>query len=179
MRIISGEFKGRRIQSSGRITARPTTDFAKEGLFNLLNNRIDLEGIHVLDLFAGTGGIGIEFISRACGSLTGIEKNHNHCQYIRKICQELSIQNYNLIQGDVFKYITHCRSQFDVIFADPPYELENLNQIPDLIFLHNLLKPDGLFILEHGSKHDFSSHPQFIFHRNYGNVHFSFFEHHS
>jgi 16S rRNA (guanine(966)-N(2))-methyltransferase RsmD len=179
MRIISGQFRGRRIQASGKVTARPTTDFAKEGLFNLLNNRIDFEDIQVLDLFAGTGGIGIEFISRGCSTLTGIEKNEHHCQYIRKVCQELKIQNYNLIRGDVFKYIASCRTGFDVIFADPPYELENLAQIPDLIFQHKLLNPDGLFVLEHGSKNNFSTHPNFIMNRNYGNVHFSFFENHS
>jgi 16S rRNA (guanine966-N2)-methyltransferase len=176
MRIISGKFKGRRLQVPTNITARPTTDFAKEGLFNLLNNRIDFEGIDVLDLFAGTGSIGFEFISRDCKSLISIEQNERHCVFIRKVCTELKIDNLSLIKTDVFKFIETCHSQFDMIFADPPYELEQLAEIPDLILSKKLLKEDGLFVLEHSSKNNFDQHPHFIEHRNYGNVNFSFFE---
>jgi len=176
MRIISGQFKGRRLQVPTNITARPTTDFAKEGLFNLLNNRIDFEGIDVLDLFAGTGSIGIEFISRDCKSVISIEQNERHSAFIRKVCTELKITNLSLIKTDVFKFIDTCHAQFDMIFADPPYELVQLAQIPDLIFAKKLLKEDGLFVLEHSSKNNFDQHPHFVDHRNYGNVNFSFFQ---
>lgn len=175
MRIISGTFKGRRISAPSNITARPTTDFAKEGLFNLLNNRIDFEDIDVLDLFAGTGGIGIEFISRGCNSTISIEQNERHCAFIRKVCDELKIKNLSLMKTDVFRFINSCHSRFDLIFADPPYELKELKEIPDIIFKNQLLKEDGLFILEHSSKDSFVSHPNFDDHRNYGNVNFSFF----
>ena len=176
MRIISGKYKGRRLQVPTNITARPTTDFAKEGLFNLLNNRIDFEGIDVLDLFAGTGSISIEFVSRDCNSVISIEQNERHCAFIRKTCTELKIENLSLVKTDVFKFIASCHSQFDMIFADPPYELEQLPLIPDLIFARNLLKAEGLFVLEHSAKNNFSQHPHFVEHRNYGNVNFSFFE---
>jgi 16S rRNA (guanine(966)-N(2))-methyltransferase RsmD len=176
MRIISGKFKGRRISAPTNITARPTTDFAKEGLFNILNNRIDFEGIEVLDLFAGTGGIGIEFVSRDCNSVISIEENDRHCTFIRKVCAELKINNLTLMKTDVFKFISSCRTQFDMIFADPPYELEKLSTIPDLIFSNNLLKAEGLFVLEHSSKNSFTEHPNFVDHRHYGSVNFSFFE---
>jgi 16S rRNA (guanine966-N2)-methyltransferase len=176
MRIISGQFKGRRLQVPTNITARPTTDFAKEGLFNLLNNRIDFEDIDMLDLFAGTGSIGIEFISREAKSVISVEQNERHCAFIRKVCSELKITNLSLIKTDVFKFIDTCHSQFDMIFADPPYELEQLAGIPDLIFTKKLLKEEGLFVLEHSSKNNFEQHPHFVDHRNYGNVNFSFFQ---
>ena len=176
MRIISGQFKGRRLQVPTNITARPTTDFAKEGLFNLLNNRIDFEDIDMLDLFAGTGSIGIEFISRDAKSVISVEQNERHCAFIRKVCSELKITNLSLIKTDVFKFIDTCHSQIDMIFADPPYELEQLARIPDLIFTKKLLKEEGLFVLEHSSKNNFEQDPHFVDHRNYGNVNFSFFQ---
>ncbi len=176
MRIISGKYKGRRISAPNTITARPTTDFAKEGLFNLLNNRIDFEQIDMLDLFAGTGGIGIEFCSRNCVSVVAIEQNERHCAFIRKICSDLKIDNHSIIKTDVFKYMRASRSKFDVIFADPPYEMSSLSTLPDLIFEYKLLKEDGLFVLEHSASHNFTQHSFFVEHRNYGNVNFSFFE---
>ena len=176
MRIISGKYKGRRISAPSNITARPTTDFAKEGLFNLLNNRIDFEGIDVLDLFAGTGGIGVEFVSRDCNSVISIEQNERHCAFIRKVCAELKIDNLSLMKTDVFKFINSCHTQFDMIFADPPYDLDKLADIPNLIFAQNMLKPDGLFVLEHSSKNSFELHPNFSDHRSYGSVNFTFFE---
>lgn len=175
MRIISGKFKARRLTVPHNITARPTTDFAKEGLFNLLNNQIDFEGIDMLDLFAGTGGIGIEFVSREARQVISIEQNERHCSFIRKTCNELKIDNLTLIRTDVFRFVKTCATKFDLIFADPPYELPNLESIPDLIFEHKLLKDDGLLILEHSAKNDFSKHPCFEMKRHYGNVNFSFF----
>ncbi|MDR3704878.1 MAG: RsmD family RNA methyltransferase [Paludibacteraceae bacterium] len=176
MRIISGNYKGHRLNPPTTITARPTTDFAKEGLFNVLNNRVDFEELTALDLFSGTGGISFELASRGCLSLTAVELNNKHAAYINKVCRELKFDSIHLIQGDVFKFIKSCSVKFDLIFADPPYELPTLDSLPDLVFEHELLKAEGFFILEHPSRKDFSSHPHFVEHRHYGNVNFSFFE---
>lgn len=175
MRIISGKFKGRRIAPPKNITARPTTDFAKEGLFNLLANRIDFEDTTALDLFAGTGSISIELISRGCPHVTSIEQSKTQYAFIKKTCMELGIDNLLVLQTDVFKFLKKINSQYDFIFADPPYDLERLDEIPDLIFSRNTLKPEGLFILEHSAGSNFEGHPHFSEHRNYGNVNFSFF----
>ena len=176
MRIISGKYKSRRIDVPHNITARPTTDFAKEGLFNLLNNQIDFEDIDVLDLFAGTGSLSLEFISRGARNVVSVKKNEIQSCFIRNTYKMLNIDNLMLIKGDVFRYLETCRMKFDVIFADPPYELPHLTGIPDLIFKHNLLKEDGLFILEHSAKNSFENHPNFSHHRHYGNVNFTFFQ---
>lgn len=158
------------------ITARPTTDFAKESLFNLLQNRMDFEGVDMLDLFAGTGGIGIEFVSRGARSVTSVEMAHVQQSFIISACKQLGIQNLSLVRGDVFKYLAACRLQYDFIYADPPYALEKLPTIPDLIFQHNVLKEGGIFVLEHSKADDFSQHPHFVEHRTYGNVNFTFFQ---
>jgi 16S rRNA (guanine(966)-N(2))-methyltransferase RsmD len=176
MRIIGGKFKARRIAVPTSITARPTTDFAKEGLFNLLNNRIDFEEIDVLDLFSGTGSIVIELISRGAKTAVAVEESSHHTSFIRKAAEILKIDNLTVLKADALKFITSTRIQFDFIFADPPYDLKKIEEIPNLIFKNELLKSDGLFVLEHSVKNDFSLHPNFVFHRNYGNVHFSFFE---
>lgn len=175
MRIISGKYKSRRIDVPHNITARPTTDFAKEGLFNLLNNQIDFEDIDVLDLFAGTGSIGIEFVSREARNVTSVEKSDLHCNFIRKACKELQIDNLMLIKGDVFRFLESTKTKFDIIFADPPYQLPQLPEIPDVIFRNQLLKPEGIFILEHSAKNNFENHTHFLSHRSYGNVNFTFF----
>ena len=141
----------------------------------MLNNRMDFEDIDVLDLFAGTGSIGIEFVSRGCRSVTSIENFKTQCDFIQKVCAELKISNLQLLKMDVFKFIGSSNLQFDFIFADPPYELSILEQIPDLVFKNELLKSDGLFVLEHSSKNKFNAHPNFLDHRAYGNVNFSFF----
>ncbi len=176
MRIISGKYKGRRITPPANISARPTTDFAKEGLFNTLSNMVDFEDICVLDLFAGTGSISIEFLSRGSQEVTAIELNDRQLAFIRKTCNDLKIDNLNLIKGDVFKYLSRAGLKYDLIFADPPYDLSNLQDLPDLIFKYDLLDKDGLFILEHSAKNSFENHPNFSEHRKYGNVNFSFFE---
>lgn len=175
MRIISGKYKSRRIDVPHNITARPTTDFAKEGLFNLLNNQIDFEDIDVLDLFAGTGSIGIEFVSREARNVISVEKSDLHCNFIRKACKELQIDNLMLIKGDVFRFLESTKTKFDIIFADPPYQLPQLPEIPDVIFRNQLLKPEGIFILEHSAKNNFENHTHFLSHRSYGNVNFTFF----
>lgn len=176
MRIISGRFKGRRFDPPSNITARPTTDFAKESLFNLINNEMDIEGITALDLFSGTGSISYELASRDALHITAIEMSEKHIGYIRKMCSDLKIDNIRVMRQDVFRYLTSTQTSFDFIFADPPYQLENIADIPDLVFKHNHLNPDGLLIVEHGSKTSFENHPNFVDHRNYGNVHFSFFK---
>ena len=176
MRIISGTYKGRRLEPPKNITARPTTDFAKEGLFNLLQNRMDFEGTDMLDLFAGTGSIGLEFVSRGAREVTAVELAHTQQNYIISVCKQLKINNLTVVRGDVFKYIASCRLQYDFIYADPPYMLESLPTLPDLVFEHDLLKQGGLLVLEHPKNYDFSGYPRFTDHRSYGNVHFSFFQ---
>ncbi len=176
MRIVSGKYKGIRLSPPSNISARPTTDFAKESLFNVLNNRIDFEELKVLDLFAGTGGISFEFASRGCSSVTSIEKNRLHINFIKKVCANLKMNEIQLVQGDVFKFIKSTKVKYDLIFADPPYELPELETLPDLIFEYELLAEGGVFILEHPSKKSFETHPHFEEHRHYGNVNFSFFE---
>ena len=156
--------------------ARPTTDFAKENLFNVLSNYMDFEeGIVALDLFAGTGSISIELVSRGCDQVISIEKDRDHHSFICKIMQEVKTDKCLPVRGDVFKYLKSGREQFDFIFADPPYELTGLETIPDLIFENNLLKEDGLFVLEHGKKNNFEDNPHFVERRVYGSVNFSFF----
>ena len=156
-------------------SARPTTDFAKESLFNILANRIDLEDATALDLFAGTGSISIELASRGCSKVVSVEKDPAHYNFICKVVESVKTDRMLPIKADVFKYITTCKTQFDFIFADPPYQLENIPEIPELVFGNDLLAPDGIFVLEHGSKNNFSNHPRFTDMKRYGSVHFSFF----
>ncbi len=156
-------------------SARPTTDFAKESLFNILANRIDLEDATALDLFSGTGSISIELVSRGCSHVVSVEKDPAHYNFICKVVESVKTDRMLPIKADVFKYITTCRTQFDFIFADPPYQLENIPEIPELVFGNDLLAPDGIFVLEHGSKNNFSNHPRFTDMKRYGSVHFSFF----
>ena len=176
MRIISGIYGGRRLSPPKNITARPTTDFAKESLFNLLNNRMDLEGIDMLDLFAGTGGIGIECISRGAREVTAVEIAHVQQNWIISCCKQLGIRNLSVIRGDVFKFLSACRTKYDLIFADPPYALEELPTLPDVILARDILKENGWLVIEHGKDTDFTSQPRHIETRTYGSVHFSFFQ---
>jgi len=176
MRIISGKYRGRHIVPPKNIKARPTTDFAKEALFNLLANRIDFEGLDVLDLFAGTGGISLEFVSRGANHVTSVEIANVQQNFIIRTSKELQITNLDVIRGDVFRFIKNTALKFDFIYADPPYALPQLTTIPDLIFDYGLLKENGMFVLEHSASDDFSAHPYFTEHRNYGSVNFSFFK---
>lgn len=176
MRIIRGKYKGRHIPTPTNFRARPTTDFAKEGLFNILENvYVDFdEEPKALDLFAGTGSIGLEFASRGCCKVVSVEKDFRHWQFLAKVQKELQAKEWIPLKGDVFKYVRACKEKYDIIFADPPYALENLKDIPDAAL--PLLAEDGLLILEHGSDYDFSQHPRCIDHRNYGSVNFTFFK---
>lgn len=175
MRIISGKHKGRRLPVAKNLKARPTTDRAKESLFNILNNIIDFEDIVVLDLFAGTGGISYEFASRGCEDITLIEKNYNHIKYIKMISSDFDF-GLNIIKADVFKYLKNTIQKFDIIFADPPFDMDHIENIPKLIFDNNLLKEDGVLILEHSDLFEFKNDLKPNITRNYGKVCFSFFD---
>lgn len=176
MRIIRGKYKGRRFPTPTNFKARPTTDFAKEGVFNILENvYVDFEAAPTaLDLFAGTGSIGLEFASRGCSKVVSVEKDFRHWQFLSRVQKELEAKEWLPLKGDVFKYCASCKSTYDIIFADPPYALDNLRDIPDAAL--PLLAPEGVFILEHGSDYDFTQHPRFAAHRNYGSVNFTFFQ---
>lgn len=176
MRVIAGIYKGRRFDVPHTFKLRPTTDFAKESLFNVLNNYIDFEDeVAALDLFAGTGSISIELISRGCYKVISVEKDQQHLSFINKVMKEVKTDKCFALRADVFRFIERCREKYDFVFADPPYALERLSEIPDLIFKHSLLKDNGLFVLEHGKDLSFASHPDFLEHRYYGSVNFSFF----
>lgn len=176
MRIIGGKFKSRIFRPGKNFKARPTTDFARENLFNILENRYDFENKKVLDLFSGTGSISFEFASRGCQNVTSIELDRFHYRFIESVIETLGIKRIvKALNADVFKFIGRTSEQFDLIFADPPYELDQIAEIPNLILNSNLLNYEGLLVLEHGKTNDFSSHPFFRELRKYGSVHFSFF----
>lgn len=177
MRIVGGRLKGRSFDPSVKFGSRPTTDFAKEGLFNILTNEWDLEGCAVLDLFAGTGAISFEFASRGATPIYAIEMNALHATRLRKNAGILGLdKTVQVVRNNVFDFLNLCRLQFDLIFADPPYDLDLLDQLPDKVFGADLLKSGGQFILEHPETYSFENHPFFIKERKYGNVHFTFFE---
>lgn len=176
MRIISGKNRGRVIKPPKNLKARPTTDFAREGLFNILENSLHLEELSVLDLFAGTGSIGLEFGSRGSQSVKMIDNNRLHIKFVQRLIKEFNYDKAEAILEDAFVYIRNSTDQFDIIFADPPYNMDGLEEIPDLIFEYELLRKDGWFIIEHSVNHNFSKHSQFFKHRKYGSVNFSFFK---
>ena len=176
MRIIGGSFKGKRIQPPKSFRGRPTTDFAKEGLFNTLQNLVDIDEIKVLDLFSGTGSISYEFVSRGCQDITVVDQSPVHCNFIRKSLDELDAKRAYCIRKDVFQFLMNSTEKFDLIFADPPFDLQRLADLPDLVLNNDLLEDDGIFILEHSSDNDFSSHPKLFNQKKYGHVNFSFFE---
>jgi 16S rRNA (guanine(966)-N(2))-methyltransferase RsmD len=176
MRIITGIYKGRHFDIPRTFKARPTTDFAKENIFNVLNGYVDFEGARALDLFAGTGSISLEMVSRGCSPVISVEKDRDHAAFIAQCMRKINAENHVLIKGDVFRFLKSCHQQFDLVFADPPYALKELPQIPDLIFEHQLLAEDGVFVFEHGKDHDFSTHEHFKEHRAYGSVNFSIFK---
>lgn len=177
MRIIGGKFKGRRFDPpADKWPTRPTTDFAKEALFNILNNLLDFESVKMLDLFGGTGSHCYEFISRGCTDATYVDKFPGCVQFVRKTAQKLQIESsLKIFQMDVFRFIESTRGQYDYIFAGPPYSLATIDNIPDLIFEKELLLPDGLFVLEHNPRHEFLNHPHLVDVRHYGQTYFSFF----
>ena len=175
MRIIAGTLKGRRLNPPANLPVRPTTDMAREGLFNILNNYVDFEDCTVMDLFAGTGAMSIEFISRGVREVTSIDINNACTDYIKSEAQRLELRNLRVVRADVFDLLKRANRKFDLVFADPPYAIEGLETLPDLVFEHQLLNEDGIFILEHPREYSFEEHPHFWQHRNYGKVNFTFF----
>jgi 16S rRNA (guanine966-N2)-methyltransferase len=176
MRIVGGKYKGRVFRPNKKFTSRPTTDLAKEGLFNILENRYDFSEKAVLDLFSGTGSIAYEFLSRGCKKALLIEKNFNHVRFIQEVLKVLRADNACIVKTDVFKYLHHSPEKFDIVFADPPFDFPYLAEIPEAVFSSGVLNENGLFILEHPKEHSFSNHPNFSELRKYGKVNFSFFE---
>lgn len=176
MRVITGKYKGRHFDIPRTFKARPTTDFAKENIFNVLNGYIDFEDCRALDLFAGTGSISIELLSREAQYVVGLELDRDHSTFIRQCIDKLGADNYSLIRGDVFRYLKSCRETFDLIFADPPYALKNLEEIPQIVLDKDILSEDGIFVLEHGKHNHFEEHPCFLERRAYGSVNFSLFK---
>jgi 16S rRNA (guanine(966)-N(2))-methyltransferase RsmD len=176
MRIISGTLGGRRIHPPTNMPhTRPTTDIAKEGLFNILQNRIDFDGIKILDLFGGTGGISYELASRGATDLTIVEKDNAMFAFIKKNITDFKIENAKLLKMDVFSYLNTCNEQFDFIFAGPPYALGSIDEIPKIIVEKNLIAEDGFFVLEHTPRNNYEKFKGFSFVRNYGTTLFSFF----
>lgn len=176
MRIVSGTHKGRRFSPPKGLPVRPTTDFAKEGLFNMLRNKIELEDAKVLDLCAGTGNMTFEFASRGASSVLAIDQHVGCIKFIKKAADELKLDSITAIKADVFKFVDKLTQQYDIIFADPPYALEATANLPTSIFEKGLLAEDGLLVVEHGRETSFEEHPNFISTRKFGNVNFTFFE---
>ena len=175
MRIITGKYKGRHFDIPRSFKARPTIDFAKENIFNVLSHHIDFEDATALDLFSGTGSITLELLSRGCSHVISVEADRDHHRFIQDCLKKLDTNDAIPLRGDVFRFVKSCKQQFDFIFADPPYALKELPTIPDLIFEKGLLKEGGVFVFEHGKDYDFSAHPHFAEHRSYGSVNFTLF----
>lgn len=176
MRIISGKYRGRTITPPRNLRARPTTDFAKENLFNVLGNLVDFEACDVLDLFAGTGSISYEFASRGARSVTAVEINSVHHDFIRRTASQLGMENFYAVKANVFLYLKSCTKHFDLIFSDAPYDLEGSEKVIEQVFEGDLLRPEGILVFEHSKKMNFSSHDRFWQSRSYGSVQFSFFK---
>ena len=175
MRIIAGKLRGRRLNPPQSLPVRPTTDMARESLFNILNNYVDYEDCSVLDLFAGTGAMSFEFVSRGARDVTAIDIHTQCVEFIRQSALQFAVSNLRAVRADVFDLLKRANRSFDIVFADPPYAAEGLATLPDLVFSGNLLTEDGIFILEHPREYQFEDHPHFWQHRNYGKVNFTFF----
>jgi len=175
MRIIGGRLKGLRLNPPKNLPVRPTTDMAKEALFNILLNQIEFEDITVLDLFSGTGNISMEFASRGAASVTAVDRSIQCVHYLKDTARQHSLTQIQAFKDDVFKYLQLETEQFALIFADPPYDLNKIPEIPKIIFEKNMLKPGGLLIVEHQSLQNLSNHPAFTEQRTYGHSAFSFF----
>ncbi len=175
MRIIGGKYKRKVLRTPGNLPVRPTTDLAKEALFNVLNNHVDFEGLRVLDLFAGTGNISLEFASRGAVGLVAVENNPRCVDFIKRMAGEMEFNDMLVIRGDAIGFLEKTSVSFDLVFADPPYDFDRIKDIPDLVFELGLLEADGWLVLEHGPATSFNEHPRLVEKRKYGRVHFSFF----
>jgi 16S rRNA (guanine966-N2)-methyltransferase len=177
MRIISGKFGGRKINPPHNMPyTRPTTDIAKEGLFNILQNRVQIEGATTLDLFGGTGCISYELASRGAENLTIVEKDNQMLDFIKKNIDMLKIENVQIMRMDVFQFLNSCTNQYDIIFAGPPYALNTIDDLPRIIVERKLISPEGYFVLEHTPRNNYEKFEGYSFQRNYGSTIFSFFE---
>lgn len=176
MRIIGGSLKGLRLNPPKNLPVRPTTDMAKEALFSILQHQIDFDNIKVLDLFSGTGNVAFEFASRGAEQVISVDRSLQCINYIKDTARQHGLANIKTFKADAFKYLDIETDQYDVIFADPPYDLNRIPELPKVIFEKNLLKPGGLLIVEHQSMQNLSSHPNFVDNRKYGYSSFSFFE---
>ena len=175
MRIISGEFRGRNIVAPQSFDLRPTTDMAKEGVFNILNNEFDFSEINVLDLFSGIGSISLECISRGCSDVVAVEKNPRHAAFIKQTAQQLMVSGLKVLNLEVRSFLKLANREFSLVFADPPYDLPWLADIPNLIFESKAVNENSLVVVEHPGTYDFSEHTNFVRLAKYGKVHFSFF----
>lgn len=175
MRIIRGKYGRRRFDVPGNITARPTTDFARENIFNVLENLVDFEGKTALDLFAGTGAISLEFLSRGCAHVTCVEKASVQYNFIRKVVAQLNDHNLTVVKGDVLRFLETASTAYDIVFADPPYDMSGFAEIPSRILGSRVVRPGTIVVVEHNRSHDFSALPGFFDHRSYGSVNFSLF----
>lgn len=175
MRIIAGTYRNRRLDPPRGMDARPTTDYAKEGLFNVLQHKYALEGIRVLDLFAGTGNIGLEFLSRGADSVLSVEQDRKMIAFMERTAASWQVPNWRILSNDVFNFLRSHRASYDIVFADPPFAMEGIERIPTLVLEAGLIGPDGLVIVEHVDKMDLSAVPGYQVTRKYGLVHFSFF----
>ncbi|MCW8311935.1 16S rRNA (guanine(966)-N(2))-methyltransferase RsmD [Sphingobacterium thalpophilum] len=175
MRIIGGRLGGLRLNPPANLPVRPTTDIAKEALFNILHNRLEFEGLGCLDLFAGTGNISFELASRGAKAIDAVDLHIRCVQYIAETAKKMEVQQINAKKADVFKFISSCKSSYDLIFADPPYDIPKLPKLPALIFERQLLNAGGLLIVEHPSTRQMEAHPNFLETRKYGYSSFSFY----
>lgn len=175
MRIIRGKYGRRRFEVPHNITARPTTDFARENIFNVIENLVDIEGARVLDLFAGTGAVSFEFLSRGAAVVTSVEKAATQYNFIKKVAGQLGAENMEVVRGDVFKFLSRAEEAYDIVFADPPYSMAGFGEIPALVMGSKVVKRGGVFIVEHSSVYDFSGLKGVIDKRVYGSVNFTVF----
>ncbi|MGD9977535.1 MAG: RsmD family RNA methyltransferase [Bacteroidales bacterium] len=176
MRIVGGTFRGRQFNPPKNFNARPTTDFAKESLFNIINNNFYFDELNVLDLFSGTGSISFEFISREVTHVDAVEADFVHCKFIKDTALKLEIKNLMVFKANAFSFIGRCTSRYDIIFSDPPYDLKGIDQIPEIVLSRGLLNDNGWLVLEHSARYNFKDNPSLFDHRVYGSVNFSFFK---
>lgn len=175
MRIIGGRLKGLRLNPPKGLPVRPTTDLAKEALFNILQNQVDIEGMKVLDLFSGTGNLSLEFASREAAEVISVDKSIRCVHFLKDMARQHGLEQIKTYNADVFKYLEMETEAYDLIFADPPYDLSRIPELPKIIFERKLLAPDGLLIIEHQSMQNLSNHSAFTEQRKYGHSSFSFF----
>ena len=176
MRIISGKYRGKNIKAPSNLRSRPTTSFAKEGLFNILNNQLDFEGLAALDLFSGTGSISFELASRGADPVWAVDMERKSTDFIKRFCDRQDIPEIKVVRAEVYRFLKTCEPQFDLIFADPPYGHKHVGSLPEKVMESGVLREGGLLVVEHGPETDYSDSPYVRDQRKYGSVHFTFFQ---